>query len=120
MSARASTATPTETIVSTIDVERFYGEGGAEVRALDGISVDFPRGQFTAIMGPSGSGKSTLMHCLAGLDKPTSGTVTVDGTDLGPLDDAELTRLRRDKVGFIFQFFNLLPVLSAEENILLP
>jgi putative ABC transport system ATP-binding protein len=108
------------TIVAAKDLERVYGEGGAEVRALDSVTLGFERGQFSAIMGPSGSGKSTLMHCLAGLDRPTAGTVTVDGTELGPLDDAELTRLRRDKVGFIFQFFNLLPVLTAEENILLP
>ena len=84
------------------------------------MTIDFPRGKFTAIMGPSGSGKSTLMHCLAGLDRPTSGTVMVDGVDLGTLDDAKLTELRRDKVGFVFQFFNLLPVLTAEENIRLP
>jgi putative ABC transport system ATP-binding protein len=90
------------------------------VRALDGVSVDFPEGKFTAIMGPSGSGKSTLMHILAGLDRPTSGTVTIDGIDLSTLEDSELTELRRDNVGFVFQFFNLLPVLSAEENIMLP
>ena len=99
---------------------RTFGEGEAAVRALDGVSVGFPRGRLTAIMGPSGSGKSTLMHCLAGLDRPTSGTVIIDGVDLGTLDDAELTELRRDKVGFVFQFFNLLPVLDARENILLP
>ncbi len=107
-------------IVSADGVERVYGEGEAVVRALDGISVDFPRGQFTAIMGPSGSGKSTLMHCLAGLDRPTAGSVVIDGVDLSDLEDADLTNLRRDKIGFVFQFFNLLPVLSAEENILLP
>ena len=88
--------------------------------ALAGVSVDFPRGRFTAIMGPSGSGKSTLMHILAGLDKPTSGTVRIDGVELTDLDDRKLTQLRRDRIGFIFQTFNLLPVLSAEENILLP
>jgi putative ABC transport system ATP-binding protein len=108
------------TIVSAQNLGRIYGEGGAEVRALDGISVEFPRGRLAAIMGPSGSGKSTLMHCLAGLDNPTSGSVVIDGVTLGELDDAELTELRRDKVGFVFQFFNLLPVLSAEENIALP
>ena len=107
-------------LVSAEDLSRVFGEGDAAVRALDGVSVGFPRGRFTAVMGPSGSGKSTLMHILAGLDRPTSGTVTIDGVELGGLDDAELTELRRDKVGFVFQFFNLLPVLSAEENILLP
>ena len=107
-------------IVSAKEVSRAFGEGDAVVRALDGVSIDFPRGQFTAIMGPSGSGKSTLMHCLAGLDRPTSGSVVIDGVDLGSLDDAKLTELRRDKIGFVFQFFNLLPVLTAEENIRLP
>jgi putative ABC transport system ATP-binding protein len=107
-------------IVSAQDVVRVFGQGDAAVRALDGVTVDFPKGRFTAIMGPSGSGKSTLMHCLAGLDKPTSGRVTIDGVDLATLDDSQLTKLRRDKVGFVFQFFNLLPVLNAEENILLP
>ncbi|MGI8461430.1 MAG: ABC transporter ATP-binding protein [Solirubrobacterales bacterium] len=107
-------------LVSATDLSRVFGEGDASVRALDGISVGFPRGRFTAIMGPSGSGKSTLMHCLAGLDRPTSGSVVIDGVELGSLDDADLTKLRRDKVGFVFQFFNLLPVLSAEENIVLP
>jgi putative ABC transport system ATP-binding protein len=107
-------------LVSARDLERVYGSGDAAVRALDGVSVALPTGGFTAIMGPSGSGKSTLMHCLAGLDRPTAGEVWVDGVSLGDLDDARLTELRRDKVGFVFQFFNLLPVLSAEENILLP
>ena len=107
-------------IVAAADVRRVFGEGAAAVKALDGVSVGFPSGRFTAIMGPSGSGKSTLMHILAGLDRPTSGSVKIDGVDLGGLDDGELTELRRDKVGFVFQFFNLLPVLSAEENILLP
>ena len=107
-------------LVSAEDLSRVFGEGDAAVRALDGVTVGFPRGRFTAVMGPSGSGKSTLMHILAGLDRPTSGTVTIDGVELGGLDDAALTELRRDKVGFVFQFFNLLPVLSAEENILLP
>jgi putative ABC transport system ATP-binding protein len=90
------------------------------VDALRGISLDFPAGGFTAIMGPSGSGKSTLMHILAGLDRPTSGTVTIDGKDITKMDDGELTRLRRDRIGFVFQFFNLVPVLNAEENMLLP
>jgi putative ABC transport system ATP-binding protein len=107
-------------IVSAQDLGRVYGEGGAAVTALDHVSVDFPAGAFTAIMGPSGSGKSTLMHLLAGLDRPTSGTVTLDGSDLTTLNDDALTQLRRDRVGFIFQAFNLLPVLTARENIVLP
>jgi putative ABC transport system ATP-binding protein len=107
-------------LVSAENLERVFGTGDAAVRALDGVSVGFAAGRFTAIMGPSGSGKSTLMHCLAGLDRPTAGEVMIDGTPLSELDDGELTDLRRDKVGFVFQFFNLLPVLSAEENILLP
>ena len=90
------------------------------MHALDGVTVSFERGQYTAIMGPSGSGKSTLMHCLAGLDRPTSGSVTIDGVEITTLDDKRLTDLRRDKIGFIFQAFNLLPVLTAEENITLP
>ncbi len=102
------------------DLTRRYGEGDAAVDALSGVSTAFERDRFTAIMGPSGSGKSTLMHLLAGLDKPTSGTVELDGVDITRLDDGELTRLRRDKLGFVFQFFNLLPVLSAEENLVLP
>jgi putative ABC transport system ATP-binding protein len=109
-----------QAIVSAADVRRRYGEGAAAVDALAGVSVDFERGRFSAIMGPSGSGKSTLMHILAGLDRPTGGSVVLDGTRLEDLDDAELTRLRRDKLGFVFQFFNLLPVLTAEENIVLP
>ncbi|HEX6116604.1 MAG TPA: ABC transporter ATP-binding protein [Solirubrobacterales bacterium] len=109
-----------QSLVSADGVERVFGTGDAAVRALDGVSLGLPAGRFTAIMGPSGSGKSTLMHCLAGLDRPTAGQVTIDGVRLGGLDDARLTELRRDKVGFVFQFFNLLPVLSAEENILLP
>jgi putative ABC transport system ATP-binding protein len=107
-------------IVRAQDIRRRYGEGEAAVDALDGVSVTFPAGRFTAIMGPSGSGKSTLMHILAGLDRPTSGSVGLDGVELTDLDDKRLTQLRRDRVGFIFQTFNLLPVLSAEENILLP
>ena len=107
-------------IVSATDLERVFGEGATAVRALDGVSIDFPRGKFTAIMGPSGSGKSTLMHLLAGLDRPTAGEVVIDGVSLSGLDDAELTKLRRDKIGFVFQFFNLLPVLTARENLLLP
>jgi len=107
-------------IVSATDLRRRYGEGEAAVDALDGVTVGFPRGAFTAIMGASGSGKSTLMHCLAGLDTPTGGSVVIDGVELGPLSDAKLTELRRDKIGFIFQAFNLLPVLTAEENLILP
>jgi putative ABC transport system ATP-binding protein len=110
----------TTPIVSATDLRRVYGEGEAAVAALDGVSVEFPAGAFTAIMGPSGSGKSTLMHLLAGLDRPTSGSVVVDGTRLDTLDDDALTQLRRDRLGFVFQAFNLLPVLDAEENILLP
>jgi len=107
-------------LVSATDLVRVYGHGEAAVRALDGVTVGFPAGRLTAIMGPSGSGKSTLMHILAGLDRPTSGSVVLDGVTLGDLDDAKLTELRRDKVGFVFQSFNLLPVLDARENILLP
>jgi putative ABC transport system ATP-binding protein len=97
-----------------------YGRGDTEVHALRGIDLDLPRGRFTAIMGPSGSGKSTLMHCLAGLDQASSGTVTVAGTDLAALDDDALTIFRRRRVGFVFQSFNLLPMLTAEQNIVLP
>ncbi len=113
------TATAT-TVVSTHDVTRRYGEGDAAVDALRGITLDIVPGQFAAVMGPSGSGKSTLMHIMAGLDKPTSGTVAIAGTDVTNLSDKRLTLLRRHQVGFIFQFFNLLPTLTAEENILLP
>jgi putative ABC transport system ATP-binding protein len=107
-------------IVSAADVTRVYGEGEAAVRALDGVTVDFPKGRFTAIMGPSGSGKSTLMHILAGLDRPTAGSVVLDGVEITTLDDRKLTELRRERVGFVFQSFNLLPVLDARENIVLP
>jgi putative ABC transport system ATP-binding protein len=112
-----STAGP---IVAATDLHRRYGEGEAAVDALADVTTRFERGRFAAIMGPSGSGKSTLMHLLAGLDKPTSGSVLLDGVELAQLDDNKLTRLRRDKLGFVFQFFNLLPVLTAEENIRLP
>jgi putative ABC transport system ATP-binding protein len=111
---------PAQAIVTCRDLGRVYGEGEAAVHALRGVTLDFPAGQFTAIMGPSGSGKSTLMHLLAGLDKPSTGSVTVDGREIGGLNDKALTNLRRDRLGFIFQSFNLIPVLSAEENILLP
>jgi putative ABC transport system ATP-binding protein len=107
-------------IVSAEDLQRVYGEGAAAVTALDGVTVDFPAGAFTAIMGPSGSGKSTLMHLLAGLDRPTAGAIVLDGVELGTLGDDALTQLRRDRIGFIFQAFNLLPVLTARENIVLP
>jgi putative ABC transport system ATP-binding protein len=107
-------------VVVANDVSRRYGEGDAAVDALVDVSTSFERGRFTAIMGPSGSGKSTLMHILAGLDKPTSGTVVLDGDEITSLDDGDLTKLRRDKLGFVFQFFNLLPVLTAEENLVLP
>jgi putative ABC transport system ATP-binding protein len=107
-------------VVIAEGVSRRYGQGEAAVDALLDVSTAFDRGRFTAIMGPSGSGKSTLMHILAGLDKPTAGTVTLDGEEITGLDDGELTRLRRDKLGFVFQFFNLLPVLTAEENLVLP
>jgi ABC-type lipoprotein export system ATPase subunit len=99
---------------------RTYGDGDSAVHALRGVSLDLPAGQFTAVMGPSGSGKSTLMHLLAGLDTPTSGTVEVAGEDITRLKDRDLTRLRRKHIGFVFQSFNLLPTLSAEENVLLP
>ena len=102
------------------DLSRRYGEGEASVLAVDSVSLDFPHGQLTSIVGPSGSGKSTLMHVLAGLDRPTDGRAWVDGTQITGLADSALTELRRDKLGFIFQFFNLIPVLSAEENVTLP
>ncbi|MER7732886.1 ABC transporter ATP-binding protein [Streptomyces erythrochromogenes] len=102
------------------DVSRVHTAGGHPVTALDRVSLDFPRGTFTAVMGPSGSGKSTLLHCAAGLDRPTSGTVTLGGTDLGRLSETRLTLLRRDRIGFVFQAFNLLPALTAEQNVALP
>jgi putative ABC transport system ATP-binding protein len=113
-------ANESERIVDAVDLRRRYGEGEAAVDALAGVTVGFPEGRFAAIMGPSGSGKSTLMHILAGLDRPTAGTVSIGGVDLTGLPDRELTQLRRDRIGFIFQTFNLLPVLNAQENILLP
>ncbi|MFC0628973.1 ABC transporter ATP-binding protein [Kribbella deserti] len=102
------------------DVRRVYGRGGNAVAALDGVSISFARGTFTAVMGPSGSGKSTFLHCAAGLDRPTSGSVLIDGTPLAELKEAQLTRLRRDRVGFIFQAFNLLPALTVWQNVTLP
>jgi len=103
-----------------INASKIYGKDDSEVRALDDVTVDFALGQFTAIMGPSGSGKSTLMPCIAGLDALTSGRVLIGDTDLAQLDDKQLTSLRREKVGFIFQAYNLIPTLSALENITLP
>src|SRR5690242_2313193 len=114
---RTVTAPP---VVTATGVVRRYGEGDTAVDAVSGVSVEIAAGRLTAVMGPSGSGKSTLMHILAGLDKPTAGEVSVAGEDITGLDDAELTRLRRDHIGFIFQFFNLLPMLTAAENIALP
>jgi putative ABC transport system ATP-binding protein len=104
----------------SVNLRKTYGTGQAAVQALADISVTFQRGQFTAVMGPSGSGKSTLMHCMAGLDRPTSGQTFVGGQDIGHLDDKGLTQLRRDRIGFVFQSFNLVPTLTAEENITLP
>jgi putative ABC transport system ATP-binding protein len=106
--------------VSAQDLTRRYGEGETAVDALRGVSLDVPKGQLTAVMGPSGSGKSTLMHILAGLDKPTAGAVEIAGTSIQELSDNDLTKLRREHIGFIFQFFNLLPMLNAEENVVLP
>ncbi len=115
----AETAT-TSVPVAARALTRRYGEGSTAVEALRGVDLDVRSGELVAVMGPSGSGKSTLMHLLAGLDQPTSGTVLIAGTDLGTLDDSALTRLRRAHIGFIFQFFNLLPMLDAEENVTLP
>ena len=108
------------TVVVARDVTRRYGEGETAVDALRGVSVDVLRGKLTAVMGPSGSGKSTLMHILAGLDKPSSGSVTVADKEITTLKDSDLTKLRREHIGFVSQFFNLLPMLNAEENIRLP
>jgi putative ABC transport system ATP-binding protein len=118
MAARASL--PVGSAARAIDAVKIYGDGPTAVRALDGITLDIPGGEFTAIMGASGSGKSTLLHCLAGLDNLTSGHVLIGETDLASLDDTALTRLRRDRVGFIFQAYNLIPTLTAGENISLP
>ena len=107
-------------VVEARELVRQYGEGATLVNALRGVSIAVDRGQLVAVMGPSGSGKSTLMHLLAGLDAPTSGTVAIAGTEITKLDDTKMTQLRRDHIGFVFQFFNLLPMLTAEENVLLP
>jgi putative ABC transport system ATP-binding protein len=115
-----TTATTTRTAARVVDAVKVYGVGDTAVRALDGVSVDFPAGRFTAIMGPSGSGKSTLMHCAAGLDTLTAGAAYIGDTELGTLDDRRLTLLRRDRVGFVFQAFNLVPTLTVAENITLP
>ncbi|MEV0172215.1 ABC transporter ATP-binding protein [Streptomyces sp. NPDC050803] len=112
--------TTTRTAARVVDAVKVYGTGDTTVRALDGVSVDFPAGRFTAIMGPSGSGKSTLMHCAAGLDTLSSGAAHIGDTDLSTLDDRRLTLLRRDRVGFVFQAFNLVPTLTVAENITLP
>jgi putative ABC transport system ATP-binding protein len=123
MEAGAATARDPEAtaaMVSCSGLSRRFGEGEAAVDALRGVDLEFPRGEMTAIVGPSGSGKSTLMHLLAGLDSPTEGTSWIDGVQVTGLSDKGMTKLRREKLGFIFQFFNLVPVLNAEENIALP
>jgi putative ABC transport system ATP-binding protein len=117
---RGDLAVPASVAVEARGLTRVYGEGTTAVEALRGVDLDVRTGELVAVMGPSGSGKSTLMHILAGLDKPTAGTVTIAGTEITGLDDAHLTRLRRKHIGFVFQFFNLLPMLDAEENVLLP
>ena len=109
-----------KSIVKTKLLEKIYGENETEVIALDKVDIEFLEGQFTAIMGPSGSGKSTLLHCLAGLDGPTSGSIYINNIDLSKLNDKQLTKLRRDSFGFVFQAFNLIPTLTAAENISLP
>jgi putative ABC transport system ATP-binding protein len=131
MAHRPSLATPTSElaidpresrppVAQAFGLSKVYGNGEALVTALDDVTVEFARGQLTAIMGPSGSGKSTLMHCMAALDTPTSGRVVIDGVDISHLKDRELTRLRRDRLGFVFQAYNLIPTLTARENITLP
>jgi putative ABC transport system ATP-binding protein len=110
----------TRTAARTVDASKIYGKGSTEVRALDGVTVEFPTGAFSAIMGPSGSGKSTLLHCMAGLDSLTSGSAFIGDQDLSTLDDHDLTVLRRDRIGFVFQSFNLIPTLNAGANIGLP
>jgi putative ABC transport system ATP-binding protein len=117
---QTQSSTQNGAVVAARGVTRVYGEGDTAVNALRGIDLDVARSRLTAVMGPSGSGKSTLMHILAGLDKPTEGEVAIDGTNIEALSDTELTKLRRRHIGFVFQFFNLLPMLTAEENIVLP
>src|SRR3954454_1472850 len=109
-----------DTVARTVDAVKVYGSGDIEVKALDGVSITLPAGHFTAIMGPSGSGKSTLMHCMAGLDELTSGHAYIGEVELGSLSDKELTLLRRERIGFVFQAYNLVPTLNAYENITLP
>jgi putative ABC transport system ATP-binding protein len=111
---------PGAAVAQAIDLTKVYGEGEAQVRALDGVDVEFARGRMTAIMGPSGSGKSTLMHCMAALDRPTGGRIVIDGVEVAGLSDKALTKLRRERLGFVFQAFNLVPTLTARENITLP
>src|SRR5438876_5344335 len=118
--AAAGEASSAGPVVSATDLTRRYGEGDTSVDALRGVSLQVAEGNLTAVMGPSGSGKSTLMHILAGLDKPTSGEVSIAGTRISKLNDTDLTGLRRQHIGFIFQFFNLLPMLNVEENVVLP
>src|SRR4051794_18737276 len=118
--AATNGSAPADDAARVVDAVKVYGKGEASVRALDGVSVDFPRGRFSAIMGPSGSGKSTLLHCMAALDRLTSGSVFLDGVDLGSLKEKDLTVFRRQRLGFVFQAYNLVPTLSAKENISLP
>ncbi len=120
MNTPTTTPDPAAVIASARGLVKTYGRGDTAVHALAGIDVDFERGRLTATMGPSGSGKSTLMHCMAGLDRPTAGTVTVDGETVSAMSERGLTKLRRDRLGFVFQAFNLVPTLTALENILLP
>ena len=118
--AKSAKGTQIAPAAHAVDLRKTYGVGQAAVHALAGVNVAFERGRFTAVMGPSGSGKSTLMHCMAGLDRPTSGQTFVGEENIGSLDDAGLTQLRRDRIGFVFQSFNLIPTLTAAENITLP
>ena len=120
MNANAAQTSTNGAVVSATDVSRRYGEGDAAVDALQGVSLEVQPGELVAVMGSSGSGKSTLMHLLAALDKPTGGTIKIAGQDVGSLSDRDVTMLRREHIGFVFQFFNLLPMLTAEENVALP
>ena len=120
MNANAAQTNTNGAVVSATDVSRRYGEGEAAVDALQGVSLEVQPGELVAVMGSSGSGKSTLMHLLAALDKPTGGTIKIAGQDVGSLSDRDVTMLRREHIGFVFQFFNLLPMLTAEENVALP